>query len=71
MNVPHDLQNIQTLMRTQKVQGYSSFLTSETMQQLKHTDLLQGLAGQVRLCHCKSVALCGEVSHLAVGGPVM
>ena len=36
-----------------------------------HTDLLQCLAGQVGLCHCKSIALRGEVSHLTVGGPVV
>lgn len=36
-----------------------------------HTDLLQGLAGQVCLRHGESVALRGEVPHLAVGGPVV
>lgn len=36
-----------------------------------HTDLLQSLAGQVCLCHCESITLCSEVSHLTVGGPVM
>lgn len=35
------------------------------------SDLLQGLAGQVRLRHGQPITLRGEVPHLAVGGPVM
>lgn len=72
MNVPHYLQDIQALIKTRSQN--SLWLVSYffyAIMRYCNTDLLQSLARQVRLCHCKSITLCSKVSHLTIGGPVM
>lgn len=61
-------------MRADRVQLIKSFIDISLRHEVRRDsapDLLQSLAGQVRLCHREPVALRCKVSHLTVGGPVM